>query len=276
MTHNVKIKAGILGAGGISEFHIKGLRRLADVEIVGVADVYQARASELAERFSVPRIFPSLAAMLEARPDVIHVLTPPGAHADNAIEALRGGCHVLVEKPLATSVEECDAIAAAAAEAGKSVCVGHSLLRDPFVARALEIARSGAIGDVVGVDHFRGQFYAPYAGGRCRTNSATAAFRSAIWASTRFTFWMRCWAGSKTQRCGLAPRRADGCPFFKDWRMLVQCKRGMGQIYISWNVKPLQDVLVVHGTRGVIPPTSWACRLPRERKAACPGPPSGS
>ena len=165
MTHNGKIKAGILGAGGISEFHIKGLRRLADVEIVGVADFNQSRASELAERFAVPRTFTSLATMLEARPDVVHVLTPPDAHAENTIEALRGGCHVLVEKPLATSVEDCDAIAAAAAEAGKSVCVGHSLLRDPFVARALEIARSGAIGDVVGVDHFRGQFYAPYAGG---------------------------------------------------------------------------------------------------------------
>src|SRR6516162_656583 len=165
MSGNQRIKAGILGAGGISEFHIKGLRRLDNVDIIGVANVNQSRASELAQRFELPKSFPSLSAMLDARPDVVHVLTPPDVHADNAIESLRAGCHVLIEKPVATSVEDCDRIAAAAAEAGKSVCVGHSLLRDPFVARAIEIARSGAIGEVVGADHFRGQFYAPYAGG---------------------------------------------------------------------------------------------------------------
>ena len=160
---NRKIKAGIVGAGGISEFHIKGLRRLPYVDIVGVADVDEARARELAQRFKIPGSFPSLAALLDAGPDVVHVLTPPECHAENAIEAIRGGCHVLVEKPLATSVEDCDRIAAAAREFGKTVCVGHSLLRDPFVARALAIARSG------------------------RISTATAAFRSATWASIRST-----------------------------------------------------------------------------------------
>ena len=207
MNHNGKIKAGILGAGGISEFHIKGLRRVADVEIIGVADFNQSRASDLAERFAVPRTFTSLAAMLEAA-HVVHVLTPPDAHAANTIEALRGGCHVLVEKPLATSVEDCDAIAAAAAEAGKSVCVGHSLLRDPFVARALEIARSGAIGDVVGVDHFRGQFYAPYAGGPMPYQFRDGGFPFRDLGVHSLYILEALLGRIETRRCGWAPRRA--------------------------------------------------------------------
>ncbi len=272
MTHNGKIKAGILGAGGISEFHIKGLRRLADVEIVGVADFNQSRASELAERFAVPRTFTSLAAMLEARPDVVHVLTPPDAHAANTIEALRGGCHVLVEKPLATSLEDCDAIAAAAAEAGKSVCVGHSLLRDPFVARALEIARSGAIGDVVGVDHFRGQFYAPYAGGPMPYQFRDGGFPFRDLGVHSLYIIEALLGRIEDATLRLGPPSRDGCPIFKDWRVLVQCKRGMAQIYISWNVKPLQDVLVVHGTRGVIRADIMGMSVTTRKKGRLPGP----
>jgi predicted dehydrogenase/nucleoside-diphosphate-sugar epimerase len=272
MSGSRKLKAGILGAGGISEFHIKGLQRLADVEIVGVADVNQSRASELAQRFGVPRSFSSLAAMLEARPDVVHVLTPPDAHAENAIEALRGGCHVLIEKPAATSVEDCDRIAMAAAEAGKSVCVGHSLLRDPFVARALEIARSGAIGEVVGVDHFRGQFYAPYAGGPMPYQYRDGGFPFRDLGIHSLYMLEALLGRIEDATLRLGPPSRDGCPFFKDWRVLVQCKRGMGQIYISWNVKPLQDVLVVHGTRGVIRADIMGMSVTTRKKGRLPGP----
>ena len=222
MTSNHKIKAGILGAGGISEFHIRGLRRLPYVEIVGVADVNEERACGLARRFAVPRSFPSLAALLEASPDVIHVLTPPEFHAENAVEAIRGGCHVLVEKPLATSVEDCDRIAAAAREAGKTVCVGHSLLRDPFVARALEIARSGAIGEVLGVDHFRGQFYTPYAGGPLPYQYRDGGFPFRD-LGVHSLYMLEAFLGRiDDATLQLGPASRDGCPCFKDWRVFVR------------------------------------------------------
>jgi 2-alkyl-3-oxoalkanoate reductase len=270
--NNEKIKAGILGAGGISEFHIKGLRRLPYVEIVGVADANETRAREVAERFAIPRSFSSLAALLDAHPDVVHVLTPPAAHADNAVEALRGGCHVFVEKPLATSVEDCDRIAAAAADAGKTVCVGHSLLRDPFVARALEIARSGALGDIVGVDHFRGQFYTPYAGGPLPYQYRDGGFPFRD-LGVHSLYMLEAFLGRiEDATLRLGPPSRDGCPFFKDWRVLVQCKRGMGQIYHSWNVQPLQDVLLVHGTRGVLRADIMGMSVTVRKKGRLPGP----
>ena len=267
-----KIKAGIVGAGGISEFHIKGLRRLPYVDIVGVADLNEARARELAQRFAVPRSFPSLATLLEARPDVVHVLTPPESHAANAIEALRGGCHVLVEKPLATSVEDCDRIAAAAQEAGKSVCVGHSLLRDPFVAKALEIARSGALGDVIGVDHFRGQFYTPYAGGPLPYQYRDGGFPFRD-LGVHSLYMLEAFLGRiDDATLQLGPPSRDGCPCFKDWRVFVRCQRGMGQIYLSWNVQPLQDVLIVHGTRGVMRADIMGMSVTVRKKGRLPGP----
>ena len=160
-----KLRAGLVGAGTICESHLRALKRVNDVDIVGIADIDEDRTGEMAKQFGVPQAFSSLSSLLQAKPNVIHVLTPPHAHSENVVEALRGGCHVFVEKPLATSTDDCDRIAVESQVANRQVCVGHSLLRDPFVVRALDIVRSGTVGNVVGVDHFRSQLYPPYAGG---------------------------------------------------------------------------------------------------------------
>lgn len=103
--------------------------------------------------------------MVSGGANVIHILTPPASHAKITMEAIELGCHVFVEKPLATSVDDCDRIAEMADKAGKIVGVDHSLLRDPIVLRALETVRSETIGEVLSVDCFRSQSYPPYRGG---------------------------------------------------------------------------------------------------------------
>ncbi len=100
-----KFVAGLVGAGAIAEHHAAALRGLPGVELLGVTDVDAEKARAFAERLGA-RAFPSLRALREAGADVVHVLTPPATHADLAVEALDLGCHVLVEKPLATSEED--------------------------------------------------------------------------------------------------------------------------------------------------------------------------
>src|SRR5215831_18880223 len=87
-----KTRVGLVGAGYVAAYHAGALRQLPFVEIVGIADPDEARAKELAQRFGIPRIYPSLAAMAEAQPQVIHILTPPGLHARLALEAMDMGC----------------------------------------------------------------------------------------------------------------------------------------------------------------------------------------
>src|SRR5579884_2798233 len=99
-------RAGLVGAGHISEFHIQALRRIPGVEIVGVHDLDRAKAEQLAAKFNL-QVFDSLLALRDAGANVIHVLTPPHTHAAIAAEALRAGCHAFVEKPLATDAEDC-------------------------------------------------------------------------------------------------------------------------------------------------------------------------
>src|SRR5712692_11332517 len=159
-----KIRVGLAGAGYISEFHVAALRRVPEVELLGFYDVDASRAAQVSERFGVTA-YRSLAALREAGADCIHVLTPPHTHAAVALEALSLGCHVLVEKPLAVDVGDCEKIEALAAAKGLKACVNHSLLYDPQVRRALEAVREGKIGKIVSVDILRSSTYPPYPGG---------------------------------------------------------------------------------------------------------------
>ncbi len=116
-----KVKVGLAGAGYICEFHVAALRRLPNVELLGVFDVDTARAEQLATKLNT-RAFGSLAALREAGAESIHVLTPPHTHASVTLEALDLGCHVLVEKPLAVEVSDCERIEARALLGPPSPC----------------------------------------------------------------------------------------------------------------------------------------------------------
>src|SRR5215470_17467333 len=104
MSSGQETRVAVIGAGYVSAYHIRALQTLPHVRIVGIADPCVERAEALARRFDIPGAFASLAEMRRARPDVVHILTPPSSHARLAIEAFEMGCHVFVEKPMAPTV----------------------------------------------------------------------------------------------------------------------------------------------------------------------------
>jgi predicted dehydrogenase len=78
------VTVGVVGCGHVARKHFAALRRLGNVRIIGAG------------------AYGDLDAMLEERrPDVVHILTPPQSHCELGLAAMRAGCHVLVEKPLA-------------------------------------------------------------------------------------------------------------------------------------------------------------------------------
>ena len=247
-----KFRVGLIGAGYVSAFHIQALQRLSNVRIVGITDLDASRARSVAERFGLPADFPSLQAMCAEGVDVAHVLTPPSSHSDVALEALALGCDVLVEKPLATTVEECDRMEQAGKAAGKVVCVNHSLLYDYFIARAREIARSGALGEILAVDYLRSSDYPPYRGGPLppQYREGGYPFRD---LGVHALYLMQEFLGEIEDVKGqFSTKGGDPNLLYDEWRALVRCKGGSGQIQLSWNVRPLQHVLIVQGTRGVL------------------------
>ncbi len=251
-SHRQQFRVGLVGAGHICEFHIRGLKRLPNVEIIGICDLDEARAQQVARDHHLPAVFTSLESMLATRPDAIHVLTPPESHAPITLAALEAGCNVFVEKPLATSVDDCRQIAKAAEEAGKTVGVDHSLLRDPFVTKAMQLVQSGKIGDVIAVDCLRSQEYPPYERGQLPPHYRAGGFPFRD-LGIHSLYLMEAFLGPvRDADWTFEHRGRDPLLCFDEWRMSVRCQQGTGSIYISWNVRPLQDMLIIQGTQGVI------------------------
>ena len=134
-TGDDRVRVALVGAGYVAAHHLRALKALAFVDVVGICDRDQARARALADKFGVKAVYPDLRSMAEAKPHVVHVLTPPEFHCPLALEAMDMGCHVFVEKPMAESVEECDRMIARAKEKGVHISVNHSDRFDPVVLR---------------------------------------------------------------------------------------------------------------------------------------------
>jgi predicted dehydrogenase len=145
------IRVALIGCGAISQAHLRAIRALG-AEVVDVAGVYDAdreRAELRAREYGVERIYSTWEELLGDRAaDVVAVLLPHDVHARFTVEALEAGHHVLVEKPLATSITDCDRMIAAADRAGKQLRPVHNRIYDPATDAVTEFMRSGAIGDV--------------------------------------------------------------------------------------------------------------------------------
>lgn len=251
MAQQVKFRVGLVGAGQISEFHIYAVRALPQCELVGVVDLDARRAQETASKFGVAT-FPSLAAMVDAGVNVVHVLTPPHVHAAVAQEALELGCHVLIEKPLAEDVKDCQKVAKLAAKKGLVATVNHSLLYDPQVKKALDAVRAGKLGRIVSVDILRGSMYPPYEGGPLPPHYRTAGypFRD---IGVHCLYLLQELLGP-IEKVDAEYMSLGGDPnlAFDEWRALVRCRDGLGQFQLSWNTKPMQSQMIIHGTNGIL------------------------
>ena len=146
------MRIGVVGCGYVAGYHMPFIVKQKNVDRVIVTDVDAQKAERLAKRYGVEAL-PNFAAMLQSRcVDVVHILTPPKTHAELAIRAIEAGCHVFVEKPMALTVEEADAMNAAARSNRVKLCVGHSRVCAPLMLKARNLVESGKIGKVLHVD----------------------------------------------------------------------------------------------------------------------------
>lgn len=144
------VNLAVIGAGVIGKRHIAAIADTPSARLVAIADPDPGSAS-LAESHGV-RWFGDTEAMLEAmKPDGVIVATPTEHHLAPVLAALDAGAHVLVEKPIAATIEEADRIIAKSAETGRHVLVGHHRRYYPLVEKARELVRDGALGRLVAV-----------------------------------------------------------------------------------------------------------------------------
>lgn len=142
------LKIGIIGCGKISELrHAPEYTDNPDVQIVGFYDFFPERAKALADKFG-GRVYESVEEMLKDV-DAVSVCTANNNHAESTIMALDAGKHVLCEKPMAISLEECEAMVEAAERNRKLLMIGHNQRFSKAHVEAKRLIREGKIGKVL-------------------------------------------------------------------------------------------------------------------------------
>lgn len=143
------IRIGVVGFGKMGRMHFKAARYVRDATVVAVADGSQ-RALDAAGRQGVTALYEDYREMLSSPAvDAVVITLPNFMHEEAITDAARAGKHILVEKPLARSSEECAHIAEAVDKWGVTAMVGHNYRFFPSVKRLKQEYDSGAIGDTV-------------------------------------------------------------------------------------------------------------------------------
>src|SRR5690554_1639120 len=143
------LKVGVIGCGSIAKFrHLPEYEANKDVEIVAVCDIIEERVKEFAEEYNAKGYTNYEELLADDSIDVISVCLPNYLHAPVSIAASNAGKHVLVEKPMATSREEAEAMIEAAKTSGKKLMIGHNQRFVSSHEKAKEIIASGEIGKI--------------------------------------------------------------------------------------------------------------------------------
>jgi predicted dehydrogenase len=143
------IKLGLIGAGGISRLHCQAVADIPGSEFIVVADISRERAERASQRFNIPHVFEDyhdLLAMDEV--EAVVVTTFNQAHRAPTVDALALGKHVLVEKPMAATLDDAVAMTAAAHRSKAILMVALKTRYSPPMQAAQSIADSGALGQI--------------------------------------------------------------------------------------------------------------------------------
>lgn len=156
-----ELRIGIIGSGGIARGHARAYKSRPDVRVVGVCDIVPGKAKAFieAQELEGAADFERVEDLLELGLDAVSVCTPNVAHHSTSIAALNAGAHVLVEKPMAVTLEQAVEMAQTAKRMNRILSVGFQPRYDPNMQTLTQIVRSGQLGTI---------YYVETGGGRRR------------------------------------------------------------------------------------------------------------
>lgn len=148
MAENIRV--GLLGLGAIAQVvHLPVLHSLEGVTLAGVCDVDKSKAAAIANRFGIPRVYKNDDEVFtDSELDAVVICTPSYLHHTQAIAALEGGKHVLVEKPLGMTAENSAQVLEVAERAGKVLMVAMNNRYRPDIQALRPFARGGELGNI--------------------------------------------------------------------------------------------------------------------------------
>jgi predicted dehydrogenase len=192
-----KIGLALVGCGAIAEWHRMALAGVPALEVRACVDPVRERAEALAKQTGAAAYTALADALADPRVEAADVMVPHHLHEPVALEVLRAGRHLLLEKPLASTLDACERICAAARASGRVFMVGENAQYWPDVLLAKQLLDAGAIGTPVTAHvHLFSpampQFHAP---GAWRLSRELAGGGIALDAGSHFVRPLRMWLG---------------------------------------------------------------------------------
>ena len=150
----VKTRVGVIGGGAMGQHHIRIYNEMKDVDLVGICDTDRNRAISLANSYNTTPFFDHRE-LLKQELDAVSVVVPTTLHYSVAMDIIDSGTHLLVEKPIADTLENADKMIHAARDSKVKLMVGHIERFNPAVAKLKEIIDSGMLGKIVSISSRR-------------------------------------------------------------------------------------------------------------------------
>ncbi len=146
------VRYAVVGVGWISQTALlPGVEHTGNSEVVALVTGHREKAEKVGEKYGIDKVYSydELDGLLASgEVDAVYLATPNFDHVEYAVKALEAGVHLLLEKPMAVSVEECERIIAAAERSGAKLMIAYRLHFEPGTLKAIERVRNGEIGTV--------------------------------------------------------------------------------------------------------------------------------
>jgi len=147
-----RVRCGVIGLGWFGEHHVDVLKKLPYADLRAVCTRREWRLKEIAERYGVEKTYTDYNDMLaDPEIDMVCIVTHVKDHAEPAVAALRAGTHVFLEKPMASTLEECERTVREAERSGRYFMTGHICRFDPVYALTKEEIDSGSVGKILSI-----------------------------------------------------------------------------------------------------------------------------
>ena len=151
-----RLRIGIIGLGWFGEFHGDAIMGTPSLELTSLCTRTESRLNELGKKFGVKKLHTNYKDMLaDPEIDAVSITTMWDQHTDIAIDALNAGKHVFLEKPMASTVADCEKIIAASKNAKGILQIGHIVRFNPRYRAAKKAISEGAIGKVLSLSSRR-------------------------------------------------------------------------------------------------------------------------
>ncbi|PRB14801.1 Gfo/Idh/MocA family protein [Microbacterium sp. MYb62] len=248
------MRIGLIGAGAVAKYHVAAAEALPGARLTAVCDIDETAAARAVQGVDGVRIHTDYRALVESSDvDAVIVNTPHSLHLPMTVDAARAGKHVLVEKPMATSLQDCDLMVQETRDAGVGLAIGHiqHFLPDKVMAR--DVLAAGDLGDVVMIRDHRSTDYRPgrrpewffsrsIAGGGALLNIGGHCLDRSLW-----------FGGARAVDVSASVAQRFGVPVETDGMIALRLANGVGvTIAVVSDAPTHSDSLTIVCERGVI------------------------